>query len=58
MRLWSKEIHEKMKNKVVDIYQSGKGYKVLAKHREIYYPQMEKTWNGSEPSPEWPANKN
>ncbi len=28
---WSKEIQEKMRNKIVDMYQSGKGYKAISK---------------------------
>ncbi len=28
---WSKEIQEQMRNKTVDIYQSGKGYKAISK---------------------------
>ena len=27
----SKEIQEQMRNKVIDIYQSGKGYKAISK---------------------------
>ncbi len=29
--LWSKEIQEQMRNKIVDVYQSGKGYKAISK---------------------------
>ncbi len=48
----SKEIHEQMRNKIVDMYQSGKGYKAISKafHGQSHYPQMEKTWNSDEPS--------
>ncbi len=28
---WSKEIQEQMRNKIVEIYQSGKGYKAISK---------------------------
>ncbi len=28
---WSKEIQEQMRNKIVDMYQSGKGYKAISK---------------------------
>ncbi len=29
--LQSKEIQERMRNKIVDMYQSGKGYKAISK---------------------------
>ncbi len=38
-----------MRNKIVDMYQSGKGYKAISKalglanHGQSHYPQMEKT---------------
>ncbi len=58
----SKEIQEQMRNKIVDLYQSGKGYKAMSKALGLQrttvraiYPQMEKTWNSGEPSQEWPA---
>ncbi len=53
--LRSKEIQEQMRNKIVDMYQSGKGYKAISKalgtpvnHGQSHYPQMEKTWNSGE----------
>ncbi len=61
----SKEIQEQMRNKIVDMYQSGKGYKVTSKalglhanHGQSHYPQMEKTCNSGEPSREWLAYQN
>ncbi len=56
--LRSKEIQEQMRNKIVDMYQSGKGYKAISKalglHRsQSHYPQMEKTWNL--PRSGWPT---
>ncbi len=53
-----------MRKKVIEIYQSGKGYKAISKalglianHSESHYPQMAKTWNSGEPSQEWPADQ-
>ncbi|KAI3355086.1 hypothetical protein L3Q82_017865, partial [Scortum barcoo] len=61
----SKEIQEQMRKKVIEIYQSGKGYKAISKasgtpanHSESHYPQMAKTWNSGEPSQEWLADQN
>ncbi len=53
----SKEIQEQMRNKIVDMYQSGKGYKAMSKALG-HYPQMEKTCNRGEPSQEWLAYQN
>ncbi len=33
--IWSKEIQEKMRNKIIDMYQSGKGYKAISKALEL-----------------------
>ncbi|KAK3509610.1 hypothetical protein QTP70_006816 [Hemibagrus guttatus] len=60
----SKEIQKQMRKKVVEIYQSGKGYKAISKAlglprttvRAIIYKW--KTWNSGEPSQEWPADQN
>ncbi len=48
--LQSKEIQEQMRNKIVDMYQSGKGYKAISKafvtpanNNQSHYLQMEKT---------------
>ncbi len=48
----SKEIQEQMKNKIVAMYQSGKGYKAISKALRLqsHYPQMEKTCKSGEPS--------
>ncbi len=50
----SKEIQEQMKNKIVAMYQSGKGYKAISKacltFLQSHYPQMEKTCKSGEPS--------
>ncbi len=54
----SKEIQEQMRNKIVDMYQSGKGYKAISNHSQSHYPQMEKTCNSGEPSQEWLAYQN
>ncbi|KAK3524035.1 hypothetical protein QTP70_017546 [Hemibagrus guttatus] len=61
----SKEIQKQMRKKVIEIYQSGKGYKAISKalgtavnHSESHYLQMAKTWNSGEPSQEWPADQN
>ncbi|KAI3360773.1 hypothetical protein L3Q82_013007 [Scortum barcoo] len=56
----SKEIQEQMREKEIEIYQSGKGYKAISKALGlvIHYPQMAKTWNSGEPSQEWPADQN
>ncbi len=51
--LQSKEIQEQMRNKIVDMCQSGN-----SKKKKSHYPQMEKTWNSGEPSQEWPAYQN
>ncbi len=56
--LRSKEIQEQMRKKVIEIYQSGKGFGTPANHSESHYPQMAKTWNSGEPSQEWPADQN
>ncbi len=63
--LQSKEIQEQMRNKIVDMYQSGKGYKAISKafvtpanNNQSHYLQMEKTWNSDEPSNEWLAYQN
>ncbi len=57
--LRSKEIQEQMRKKVIEIYQSGKGYKAISKALGLHnYPQMAKTWNSGEPSQEWPADQN
>ncbi len=52
---WSKDIQEQMRNKIVDMYQCGKGYKAISKalglqrtYGQSHYPQMEKTWNSGE----------
>ncbi|KAI3368140.1 hypothetical protein L3Q82_007872 [Scortum barcoo] len=61
MLLRSKEIQEQMRKKVIEIYQSGKGYKAISKaanHNESHYSQMVKTWSSGEPSQEWPADQN
>lgn len=42
------EIQEQMRNKIVDIYQSGKGYKAISKALGL-----QQTWNSSETSQEW-----
>ncbi len=54
-----------MRNNIVDMCQSGKGYKALSKALGLqrstgqsHYPQMEKTWNSGEPSQERPAYQN
>ncbi len=58
----SKEVQEQMRNKIVDMYKSGKGYKAISMALVLqrtmvksHYPQMEKTWNSGKPSQEWPA---
>ncbi len=55
----SKEIQEQMRNKIVEMYQSGKGYKAISKalglpvnHGQSHNSQIEKTWNSGEPSQE------
>ena len=61
-KLQSKEIQEQMGNKVIDIYQSEKGYKAISEAlglqwtpvRAIIHKWMKKTWNSGEPSQEWP----
>ncbi len=58
----SKEIQEQMRNRIVDMYQSGKGYKAISKAlglqrttvRAIIH-KLEKTCNSGEPSQEWLA---
>ncbi len=51
-----------MRNKIVDMYPSGKSYKAISKvlghHGQSHYPQMEKTCNSGKPSQEWPAYQN
>ncbi len=54
-----------MRKEVIEIYQSGKGYKAISKAlglqrttvRAIIH-KWQKTWNSGEPSQEWPANQN
>ncbi len=59
----SKEIQEQMRNKIVDMYQSGKGYKAISKALGLE-PWSEplstngETWNSGEPSQEWLAYQN
>ncbi len=63
--LRSKENQEQMRKKVIEIYQSEKGYKAISKAlglqrttvRAIIH-KMAKTWNSGEPSQEWPADQN
>ncbi len=61
----SKEIQEQMRNKIVDMYQSGKGYKAISKALGLQRTtvrtiilQMEKAWESGEPCQEWPAYQN
>ncbi|KAI3376068.1 hypothetical protein L3Q82_016607 [Scortum barcoo] len=61
----SKEIQEQMRKKVIEMYQTRKGYKAISKALGLQrttvraiIPQMEKTWNSGEPSQEWPADQN
>uniref|UniRef100_A0A673HSL5 Tc1-like transposase DDE domain-containing protein n=1 Tax=Sinocyclocheilus rhinocerous TaxID=307959 RepID=A0A673HSL5_9TELE len=61
----SKEIQKQMRKKVIEIYQSGKGYKAIYKAlglqrttvRTIIH-KWQKQLNSGEPSQEWPADQN
>lgn len=50
-----------MRTKVIEIYQSGKGYTANSKagtpanHSESHYPQTAETLNSGEPCQEWQA---
>ncbi len=61
----SKEIQEQVRNKRVEMYQSGKGYKAVSKalgtpasRGQSHYTQMEETWTSGEPSQEWTTDQN
>ncbi len=49
----SKEIQEQMRNKIVDMHQSGKGYKAISKALGL-----QRTCNSGELSQEWLAYQN
>lgn len=60
----SKEFQKQMRNKIIEISQSGKGYKAVSRAQtpanpsESHYEEMAKTWNSGKPSHEWPADQN
>lgn len=44
--------------RVIEIYQSGKGYKDISKALGLWNHRIAKTWDSGEPSQEWPADQN
>ncbi len=59
--LRSKEFQEQMRKKVIEIYQSGKGYKAISKALGLQRTTVRAIihkWNSSEPSQKWPADQN
>lgn len=46
----TEETQKHLRNKVIDIYQTGKGYRVTSKALALNYPHMEEIWNSCEPS--------
>lgn len=47
-----------MRNKLTDIYESGKNCISNVNHSVKHFPEIEKTWSSGEPSQDWPAKKN
>ena len=46
--LWSKEIQEQMQNKVIDIDQSGKGYKAISEALRLQQEPLSKNGENME----------
>lgn len=42
---------------VIEFYQSGQGYKAIAKVLGLHCWHMATTWNSGEPAQEWPADQ-
>ncbi len=58
---WFKEIQEQMRNKIVDMYQSGKGYKAISKALGLQWTTVRAIihkWRKKHLKEEWPAYQN